>query len=91
MGGIIKVLALANFAHLLIKLALVIGGIVWGVICTNVSTLAAKGFIAVNVEARRRMVALYPIFLFYCYIGIEVMYLWYVDIGLSSILLNLSS
>jgi len=54
--------------------------------------LAAKGFIAVNVEARRRTVALYPIFLFYCYIGIEVMYLWRFILIVSSyhILLNLS-
>jgi protein YIPF6 len=34
MGGIIKLLTVINFAHLLIKLALVIGGIIWGVICT---------------------------------------------------------
>lgn len=79
MGGIIKLLQVINFAHLLIKLALVIIGIVWGSTCNFITDLAAKAFIAANVEARRRLVAVYPIFLFYCYIGIEVMYLWYLN------------
>ena len=42
MGGIIKLLTVVNFAHLLIKLALVIGGIIWGVICTYLITKPQK-------------------------------------------------
>lgn len=43
MGGIIKLLTIINFAHLLIKLALVIGGIIWGVICTILPILSGQG------------------------------------------------
>ena len=41
-GGIIKLLTVLNFAHIWIKLPLVIGGTIWGIICTIFMTKRQK-------------------------------------------------
>ena len=57
-----------------INIILIIVGIFWSILCNSIFIAASRAFIAVNVPDNRKFVAVFPITIFYTFIGVILIY-----------------
>ena len=76
---LLKLLLLFGINNQVVKIIILICSIIWSIVCTFFWLyLASRAFIAVNVPTSKKLVAMYPIVLFYIFLGIMLIFSWFI-------------
>lgn len=72
---VIQVMRFVQFFNRWIRLIFILVAILWCILCNFDIKVAARAFVAVNVAEDRKFVALYPICIFYIFLGVLLMFM----------------
>ena len=67
---IIRLLLFFTINNIYIRFAIILASVIWSILCKNIMILASRAFVAANVPSTRKFVALYPVVLFYIFVGV---------------------
>lgn len=71
---LVELLKFLQVKNQLISIIIVALAVVWSVFGKYSNNIAAKTFVSINVPDNKKFVALYPIILFYAFIGVMLIY-----------------